>query len=338
MASQTISLCMITKNEENYLEQCLDSVKDFADEIIIADTGSEDNTKEICKKFGPKTKFFDFKWVDDFSAARNESLKHATKDWILILDADELIDAENKNKIKDAIQNAEKNCVGFSIEQRSYIKEISEGARKNNSDFAPAKDFSFYIPNNMVRIFRNNLGIEFKHRIHELVEESIKEKNLQYKKTDIIIHHFGSVKDSKFMSEKVEQYSKLIIKQLQDNQKSARYNYQAARMYILKKDFKNAIGYFEKAAKLDPDYKLVFSEIAKVYLGTGNKEKAIEYFKKSMERNPKNPSPANNLAVVYMSIGKFENAKKILEDVIKKNPENEALKYNYQMVLKNMKK
>ena len=78
MKMSTISLCMITKNEERYLEQCLNSVKEIVDEIIIVDTGSTDKTKEIAKKF--KAKIIDFKWIDDFSAARNESLKHAAKD------------------------------------------------------------------------------------------------------------------------------------------------------------------------------------------------------------------------------------------------------------------
>ena len=96
MAKQTISLCMITKNEENYLEQCLDSAKEIADEIIIVDTGSTDKTKEIAKSFGAK--IVDFKWNEDFSEARNESLKHATKEWILVLDADEEIDPERQHR------------------------------------------------------------------------------------------------------------------------------------------------------------------------------------------------------------------------------------------------
>src|SRR3989338_7693689 len=97
----TISLCMITKNEEKYLEQCLDSVKDIVDEIIIVDTGSKDKTKEIAKKFSAK--IFDFEWVDNFSAARNESLKHAAKDWILVLDADEVVEKKDLERIKELI-------------------------------------------------------------------------------------------------------------------------------------------------------------------------------------------------------------------------------------------
>ncbi|MBI2651849.1 glycosyltransferase [Candidatus Woesearchaeota archaeon] len=326
---------MIIKNEEKFLEQCLSHAKEIVNEIIIVDTGSIDKTKEIAKKFNAK--IFDFKWIDDFSAARNESLRHATKDWILVLDADEVIAKEDLSKIKEAIENPE-DFVGFSLELRSYIKNFFEGAAKNYSNFELIKNYPFYISNFLVRLFKNNLGLHFKHRVHELVIDSIVEKNLKYKKIDIVVHHFGSVKNENLINEKTEQYSKIILKQLGEEPENARYNYQTARMYFGRNDFGNALKYFEKTAKINPNYKLIFSEIAKIYLQMKDKNRAIEYFKKSVKYNPDNPSPANNLAVVYMSIGKFEQAKKILEEQLKKNPNNKALKYNYDECLKNLEK
>jgi len=331
----TVSLCMIAKNEEKWLEQCLNSVKDVADEIIIVDTGSTDKTKEIAKKFNAK--IFDFKWVDDFSAARNESIKHATKDWVIVLDADEIIEKKDLGKIKNSIENAESDVAGFSFEQRSYLTKFFDGTVKNDSNFDLVKDYPFYISHHLVRLFKNKLGLYFRHRIHELIEDSIKEKNHKYKKTDIVLHHFGSLKDENLISGKTEEYSKMILKQLQENPESARYNYQTARMFLGRNDFSNALKYFGETAKINPNYKLVFSEIAKIYLQMNDKNRAIEYFKKSMKQNPDNPSTANNLAVVYMSMGKFEQAKKILEEDLKKHPENEALRYNYEECLRNLR-
>ena len=330
----TISLCMITKNEEKYLGQCLNSVKDVVDEIIIVDTGSTDKTKAIAKKFDAK--ILDFKWADDFSAARNESLKHAAKDWVLVLDADEVIEKKDLEKIKSLVEN-DSEFAGFQLEQRSYINNFFEGALKNDSDFDLAKKYPSYIPNFLVRLFKNTLGIKFKYRIHEIVEDTMKEKNLKYKKTDVILHHFGSLKDGKVIDEKSQQYSKIILKQLEEEPENLRYNYQAARMYLGKNDFENSLKYFKKTAKLNPNYKLVLSEIAKMYLQINDKNKAIEYFKKSIKNHPDNPSPANNLAVVYMSMGKFEKAKEILEECLQKFPDNKALRYNYLEVLKNLK-
>lgn len=94
----TISLCMIVKNEEKVLENCLNSVKDLVDEIIIADTGSTDRTKDIAERFTEN--IYDFQWIDDFSAARNFAYDKATKEYILWLDADDIILPQDAVKFK----------------------------------------------------------------------------------------------------------------------------------------------------------------------------------------------------------------------------------------------
>lgn len=94
----SISLCMIVKNEEELLARCLDTVKDIVDEINIVDTGSSDRTKEIAAQYTDR--IFDFEWVNSFAAARNESFKYATKDYILYLDADDVLLEEDRVKLK----------------------------------------------------------------------------------------------------------------------------------------------------------------------------------------------------------------------------------------------
>ena len=85
----TLSLCMIVKDEEKNLNNCLSSCSSLFDEIIIVDTGSTDRTKEIAKKY--TNNIYDFKWCDDFSKARNYSFSKATKEYIMWLDADDII-------------------------------------------------------------------------------------------------------------------------------------------------------------------------------------------------------------------------------------------------------
>ncbi|WLR41473.1 glycosyltransferase family 2 protein [Bacillus carboniphilus] len=92
-----ISLCMIVKNEEDTLDRCLSSVKGVPDEIIIVDTGSTDATKEIAKKHNAR--IYDFEWIDDFAAARNFSFSKARKDYIMWLDADDLLLPEDRQKL-----------------------------------------------------------------------------------------------------------------------------------------------------------------------------------------------------------------------------------------------
>lgn len=90
-----ISLCMIVKNEEHNIGRCLSSVKDLVDEIVIVDTGSTDRTKEIVAQFTDK--IYDFEWIDDFAAARNFAFSKGTKDYLMWLDADDIIKESNKH-------------------------------------------------------------------------------------------------------------------------------------------------------------------------------------------------------------------------------------------------
>lgn len=99
-----ISLCMIVKNEESFIEKCLQSVAGYVDDIVVADTGSTDRTKEIAQKYNARV--FDFEWVNDFSAARNFSASHAKHDWIFVLDADEVVISFDKSQVEDFIEGS----------------------------------------------------------------------------------------------------------------------------------------------------------------------------------------------------------------------------------------
>lgn len=107
----SISLCMIVKDEEKYLAKCLDSVREIVDEIIVVDTGSHDNTVSIAQSFGARVLYHD--WQDDFSTPRNISLEHAKSDWILILDADEVLDEQSKERIRD--EGLKKEILGYLL-------------------------------------------------------------------------------------------------------------------------------------------------------------------------------------------------------------------------------
>ena len=92
-----LSVCLIVKNEEEVLDGCLADVAEFADEIVVVDTGSSDKTKAISRRYTDKV--YDFVWVDDFAAARNASFQRATGDYVMWIDADDRIDEENCRRI-----------------------------------------------------------------------------------------------------------------------------------------------------------------------------------------------------------------------------------------------
>jgi peptidoglycan/xylan/chitin deacetylase (PgdA/CDA1 family) len=143
----TLSLCMIVKNEQDCLARCLNSAKNVVDEIIIGDTGSTDTTKEIAMQFTKKV--IDVPWQNDFSVARNEVLKHATSDWILILDADEILDTQASDVIEQAVH--ETQISGFNLLTKNYTNDTAlQGYQPGD----PAKRYTGWIPSLKVRLFR----------------------------------------------------------------------------------------------------------------------------------------------------------------------------------------
>jgi glycosyltransferase involved in cell wall biosynthesis len=151
-----LSLCTIVKNEEATLPKCLSSVKDLVDEMVVLDTGSTDRTVEIAQEFGAKVHHFD--WCNDFAAARNESLKHAQGDWILVLDADEVLTPEVVPQIKELI-NGSGNLQGNPYLLMNLIRQ-EIGAQQS--------------PYSLVsRLFRNQPGIQFERPYHAMIDDSV---------------------------------------------------------------------------------------------------------------------------------------------------------------------
>lgn len=252
-----ISLCIIAKNEENFLKKCLSSVKKIADEIMIIDTGSRDKTKEIAKKFNAK--IYDFRWNDDFSAARNFSLKKAAKDWILVLDADETISKKDLKKIKTLTnKNSKENkkILGYSFIQRTYsnqIKKLKFNYSKNDL-YAESKPFLGWTYRGMTRLFRNDKRIKFCYPIHETIIDSIKKINGKIKQTGIPIHHFAILKGEDCINKKSEYYIKLLKNKVKLYPKAKFYFELALELENLNK-YSEAKEHFSKAIRLNPHYK-----------------------------------------------------------------------------------
>lgn len=142
---------MIVKNEEDVIGRCLECVSDLFDEIIIVDTGSEDKTKEIVKKYTQN--IYDFNWIEDFAAARNYSFSKATKDYIMWLDADDIILDEDKEKIKKLKENLD-NSVDMVIMKYNTAFDINGNVT-----------FSYY----RERIFKRSEKFIWIGQIHEVI-------------------------------------------------------------------------------------------------------------------------------------------------------------------------
>ncbi len=174
-----LTLCMIVKNEEVTLPQTLASVQDVVDEMVVLDTGSGDRTCEIAREFGAKVYHFD--WCDDFAAARNECLKYATGNWILVLDADEVLVPQIVPLIKQVIQG----------DRTLLINLIRQEVGASQSPYSLVS-----------RLFRNRHDIRFSRPYHAMVDDSVAEilqREPEWKIAtlpDVAIWHSGYHKDA----------------------------------------------------------------------------------------------------------------------------------------------
>lgn len=209
---------MIVKNEENVISRCLESVKDIADEIIIVDTGSTDKTKEICEKYTDKV--FDFIWIDDFSAARNYSYSKATKEYVLWLDADDII--------------LESDCEKFKALKLNLDSSVDTVMMKYNVGFDGEGNITLsYFRERLSKRANNYKWVE---PVHEYLEKSGNIIN-----SDICITH--KKEGSSALGRNISIYEKNIIKGVSLSPRGLFYY---ARELYYNNRYDDAIKYFEK--------------------------------------------------------------------------------------------
>lgn len=234
MTNKTLSVCMIVKNEEANLGRCLKSVQQVADEIIVVDTGSTDRTKEIAQSYGAIVA--DHEWDHDFSAARNKSLDLATKDWVLILDADEELEPDEALKIKNLINQETPYCAYYL-----RLVNIIEG-----------KDIGNAI---VLRLYEHAPNHRFRGKLHEQIINCLQDLhgNDCIGQTPIRILHYGydpQVSDAKKKSRR----NLDILLSYEESQKDGYYYYVLGNEYARIDDFDEALRIYFKAVSVT-DYK-----------------------------------------------------------------------------------
>lgn len=285
-----ISLCMIVKNEETKLSSCLESAAPFVSEIIVVDTGSIDNTKEIARKYTDK--IYDFKWCDDFSEARNFSIKMASNDWVLILDADEIIKEFDSKNIFEFINN-DKN---FNIVGRIEITNLLE----NNKN----------ITERVSRLFNKNYFC-YEGIIHEQVTALNGEFHCSVP-VNISVWHLGYGEEVVKKTNKIGRNIKLLKKVLDNSPEDPYYNYQLGKTYYLDKQYLKALYSFQRAIKYMEHMNYYYSEdlIESYGYSLINTEK----FNKALQLEQYNIDYETSadfnflMGLIYMNNGKFENS------------------------------
>jgi tetratricopeptide (TPR) repeat protein len=281
----TLSLCMIVKNEEQFLGQCLESVQDVVEEMIIVDTGSTDNTVAIAERYGAKV--FHHPWQGSFSEARNYGLQFAKGDWILQMDADEELEKADIPILKKVLQSDLYDAIFVAL-----LNDSPEGWTKHYFQ----------------RIFRRG-------RAHY---ESIVHNQLVYKgadlKTEIRIYHWGYNLSEEKMAVKMRRTEDLLLKQLEEDETNPFSYVNYLRVLRAQKRYDDAVQAGEKALNIcrqrmtEIHRQMIAYDTAYCALHAGQEEKAEQLCRGILDEFPENIDILFTLATVLVSQKKYRQA------------------------------
>jgi len=273
----TIGLSMIVKNEAHTIRACLESARELVSQIVIADTGSTDNTCDIARELGAT--IVAFPWEHHYANARNAALKPVTTDWVLVLDADEELDGQSAKSIQTSLQN--RAIGGFSTPIRNYVKARSNRgwdriAVENDFRHERAKSAPAYFVHENCRFFRRHPGIFFTGRVHELVEPQIAAVGLKLGKANFCIHHFGHLESNGRNASKGTYYRDLLRRKVEEEPNDpAGWVHLALQEYEHFHNQTEALGCLQRALQLEPRAAEAWLFLAMIYVDAGMFQEAL---------------------------------------------------------------
>jgi tetratricopeptide (TPR) repeat protein len=297
-----LSLCLIARNEEDDLPRCLESVRQVADEIVVVDTGSTDNTVNIALSFDAKV--VEVPWQDDFSIPRNRALEEASGDWILVLDADEALNDESRRHIREAVTS---DVDALNIIIRNHLSD--------DSLFEPRS-------NRFVRLFRHRPEFRFEGRVHEQILPSIQRSGGQVQECDdIVIDHFGYADNDAGKEERRQRNLRLLDIEVETNPEDGfvRYHMGATLQSMGKVNeaveaFQAALDFGSTNGSLPTDLQAKsHTRLAQLYLAQDDLEAAIRHCGQSTECGSTDSLTYFLAGVIHMHAGNFATAAEVLE-------------------------
>jgi len=219
---QKLSLCMIVKDEEEMLPRTLEAVAPAVDEIIVVDTGSTDRTVEIAESFGAR--ILHHEWTGDFAAARNVSLEAATGDWIVWLDADEVLVAEDAGELRKLAGQTWREA--FYLVETNFTGDIEDGTA---------------VTHNALRVFRNRPEYRFQGRLHEQMAQNLPgflPERIGH--SSVRVEHYGYLGVVRDKKDKARRNLELLERQSAEGLDTAYHKFNLGSEYL-------ALGEWEKA-------------------------------------------------------------------------------------------
>ena len=274
----TVGLSMIVKNGADTLRPCLESVHGVVSQIVIADTGSTDETVRIAQEFGATV--LSVTWEDHFAKARNAALAPMTTDWVLVLDADEELDRDAVNRIPTLLQATDVG--GYVTPIRNYMaSRFNRGWDRvgvpNDYRHERARNAPSYITHENCRFFQRHPKIFFTGRIHELVEPQIRSLGLKLIPANFFIHHFGQLVDQEARTRKRIFYRDLMRRKTEENPHDfAAWTQLGLHEFECFNQPEEALRCLDRAVALQPEAPEAWLFKGMIYLNLGKFEEALD--------------------------------------------------------------
>lgn len=225
---QSISICIITKNESDMLKQCLEHLLPYAQkgnhEIVVVDTGSEDDTIQMCRAFTEH--IYEFAWISDFAAARNFAADKASHDWILCIDSDEYVRIWDEDELQNHISH-HPDIIGNIIQSNTC------GFGRNQ-----------YLSNDRASRLYHRQYYHFAKPIHEQLEPLRNDKH-RYLPINIIVDHMSYCGTPEELSAKAHRNISMLEKELLKNPHDPYTLFQLGQSYYMLEDYENALHYYD---------------------------------------------------------------------------------------------
>lgn len=313
-----ISVCYIVKNEEQNLEKSLKTVLPFADEILVADTGSNDGTKRVAGESGATV--FDYTWQDDFSAARNFIRDKAKGDWIVFPDADEGF--LHPEYIRDILKKIESNQDDIdAIMVRLIEQDMDEGGCVIATERA-------------LRVFRNKPNLRYRNRIHENIANLTGELKLYFADARMDMYHTGY--SSSVIRSKVERNLRLLQQDIAENGEQEWHYSFLADCYFGLQDYNSALKY--AVLSLDSNIDTIAARASVFHRAiesmrqlNWNLDEMLSLAEMAIHEFPKMPEFYGERGMILCGMGRLREAKQSLMKAseLYENPQGDGIEGSY---------
>ncbi|MBT8342566.1 MAG: glycosyltransferase, partial [Desulfatitalea sp.] len=316
--ADSLSLCMIVRNEAKFLAACLHAAKPLADEIIVVDTGSNDRTADIARLYGAQVHAFS--WCDDFAAARNAALGLSGAAWVLVLDADELIAAQDFEALRSLIRSQGQGVVAYTLQTRNYCNVANAiGWQANMGDYQACETGMGWFPSNKVRLFKRHPAVRFHFPVHERVEPSLRSAGIPIKNCPVPVHHYGHLDESRNL-EKAKSYFSLgyaKLEEMKDDPAAVRELAVAAGQL---ERWDEAVGLWQRLLTLRPNFLEALVNLAAAYWQQGDYLKSLAWSRRAVAMDSNAREAHYNLGISRLMQGEFEAAVEVFQPLAHRHP------------------